>query len=142
MVHHIPGFISHQISNKFCQRAAFILIDGLSIDQWLIIKGKSEKTGIEEFFGGKCPVRVDSHGNGNFKAGCVLRQGPALFRGNHRVGRIETRQGGDNSGSTGGLPPTQTEFVAIPGDIGDLATVGDLITTEDSGLGIDHLQDR
>ncbi len=45
MVHHIPGFISHQISNKFCQRAAFILIDGLSIDQWLIIKESLKRQG-------------------------------------------------------------------------------------------------
>src|SRR5262249_35238460 len=52
MVHHIPGFISHQLSNHFCQRAAFILIDGLSIDQWLIIKesltGRGSRSFVEE----------------------------------------------------------------------------------------------
>ena len=38
MVHHIPGLIAHHLVNNPSQRVAFILIDGLAIDQWLILK--------------------------------------------------------------------------------------------------------
>ena len=46
MVHHIPGYISHQFKNKQCQRAAFILVDGLAIEQWLILKDVLKNQGI------------------------------------------------------------------------------------------------
>lgn len=46
MVHHIPGFISHQLKNKQCNRAAFILVDGLAIDQWLILKDVLKSQGL------------------------------------------------------------------------------------------------
>ena len=52
MVHHIPGCISHRFKSNQCQRAAFILVDGLAIDQWLILKdvlkAQSLKAPIEE----------------------------------------------------------------------------------------------
>ena len=46
MVHHIPGFIAHQLANKHCQRAAFLLVDGVAIDQWLILKEGLKTHGI------------------------------------------------------------------------------------------------
>lgn len=52
MVHHIPGYIFHQLKGNQCQRAAFILMDGLAIDQWLILKdvlkSQNVNTPIEE----------------------------------------------------------------------------------------------
>ncbi len=38
MVHHIPGYLVHRLTEKEASRAAFILVDGLAIDQWLILK--------------------------------------------------------------------------------------------------------
>jgi hypothetical protein len=38
MVHHIPGYMAYRLRKGAIQRAAFILIDGLSAEQWLVIK--------------------------------------------------------------------------------------------------------
>jgi len=46
MVHHIPGFIAHQFANNHCRRAAFILVDGLAVDQWLILKEGLKANGL------------------------------------------------------------------------------------------------
>jgi hypothetical protein len=46
MVHHIPGYISHQFKSQQCRRAAFILVDGLAIDQWLILKDVLKTQGL------------------------------------------------------------------------------------------------
>lgn len=37
MSHHIPGFLAHQLTETG-QKAALILIDGLSLDQWIILR--------------------------------------------------------------------------------------------------------
>jgi hypothetical protein len=46
MVNHIQGFINHRLSTNLCDRAAFILIDGLAIDQWLILKESLKAQGF------------------------------------------------------------------------------------------------
>jgi hypothetical protein len=38
MVNHIQGFINHRLASNLCTRAAFILIDGMAIEQWLVLK--------------------------------------------------------------------------------------------------------
>jgi len=38
MVHHIPGFLANRMAQKVASRVAFLLIDGLAIDQWLLLK--------------------------------------------------------------------------------------------------------
>jgi len=38
MVHHIPGFLAHRLTQKGTHKVAFILVDGLAIDQWLLLK--------------------------------------------------------------------------------------------------------
>jgi PglZ domain len=135
MVHHIPGFITHQISSKLCQRAAFILIDGLSIDQWLIIKdtlkGQGSKSSMEE--------------NSLFAwiptVTCVSRQ--AAFSG--RIPRYfaETINRTDRDEAAWrqfwtdrGLSPAETGFVAINGDTVDRKTINDLLTTQTRVFGL------
>ena len=46
MVHHIPGYISHKISQHDTNKIAFLLIDGLALDQWLLIKDVLAKDAI------------------------------------------------------------------------------------------------
>jgi hypothetical protein len=46
MVNHIQGYINHRLSNKLCERAAFILIDGLAIEQWLVLKESLKAQGF------------------------------------------------------------------------------------------------
>jgi len=38
MVHHIPGYLAHKITEPDIHRVAFVLIDGLALDQWLLLK--------------------------------------------------------------------------------------------------------
>ena len=38
MVHHIPGYLAHRIVHSAAKNAALILIDGLSLDQWFLLK--------------------------------------------------------------------------------------------------------
>src|SRR5260370_2029374 len=46
MVNHIQGFINYLLSTHVCERAAFILIDGLAIDQWLLLKDSLKAQGL------------------------------------------------------------------------------------------------
>lgn len=38
MLHHIPRFLSRFVLKPKCEKIAFILVDGLSLDQWIIIR--------------------------------------------------------------------------------------------------------
>jgi hypothetical protein len=38
MVHHIPGFLANRLAQKEASRVAFVLVDGLAMDQWLLLK--------------------------------------------------------------------------------------------------------
>lgn len=38
MVHHIPRYLANTIANKKTDRVALLVVDGLSLDQWLIVK--------------------------------------------------------------------------------------------------------
>ena len=43
MLHHIPRFLAREIQDDRKQRMAFILMDGLSLDQWIVMRGQLEK---------------------------------------------------------------------------------------------------
>lgn len=38
MVHHIPGYLAHKLAAPGVQRVAFVMIDGLALEQWLLLK--------------------------------------------------------------------------------------------------------
>ena len=38
MVHHIPAFLANRMAQKEASKVAFLLIDGLAMDQWLLLK--------------------------------------------------------------------------------------------------------
>ena len=38
MVHHIPGFLAHRLAEKEAAKVALLLVDGLAVDQWLLLK--------------------------------------------------------------------------------------------------------
>ena len=40
MLHHIPRFLAREIQDDRKQRMAFILMDGLSLDQWVVMRGQ------------------------------------------------------------------------------------------------------
>ena len=46
MVHHLPGYMAHRLEKGDAQRFAFVIIDGLAIEQWLAIRDELRKQGI------------------------------------------------------------------------------------------------
>jgi hypothetical protein len=38
MVHHIPAFLANRLAQNEARKVAFILVDGLAVDQWLLLK--------------------------------------------------------------------------------------------------------
>ena len=43
MVHHIPRFLSHQVKEDSKTKVALIVVDGLSMDQWLVVREELSK---------------------------------------------------------------------------------------------------
>jgi hypothetical protein len=135
MVHHIPGYIAHQLTNKQCQKAAFILVDGLAIDQWLIIKDvlRSErpKVPMEEnalfaWIPSITPISRQAAYSGKL---------PRYFADTiHRTDRDEA--GWRHFWADHHLTPAEIAFAAVPGNEADLAAIDDLITSQTRALGI------
>jgi hypothetical protein len=42
MIHHAVGYMSHRVMNQSGAKAAFLLIDGLSVDQWFLLRNALE----------------------------------------------------------------------------------------------------
>jgi hypothetical protein len=50
MLHHLPRFLAHKISDDQTQKVAFILVDGLSLDQWIVVRKELAKKRSEYRF--------------------------------------------------------------------------------------------
>lgn len=48
MLHHLPRFLAREMCDNDCSRIAFVVIDGLAMDQWLIVRDvlQSRQTGL------------------------------------------------------------------------------------------------
>ena len=46
VVHHIPGFVAHRLAERSNSRWAFVLVDGLALDQWLILRERLHNSGM------------------------------------------------------------------------------------------------
>jgi len=135
MVHHIPGFIAHQFANKLCQRAAFILVDGLAIDQWLILKDGLKSHGLTS------PMEENSLFAWVPTITPISRQ--AAFSGKipryfadtlDRTDRDEARW--RQFWSDRGLSPAEIGFASVPGDNADIAVIEENITPQIRILGL------
>lgn len=38
MLHHLPRFFAHEVCENDCSKIAFVIIDGLAMDQWLVVR--------------------------------------------------------------------------------------------------------
>lgn len=135
MVHHIPGYISHQFKSKQCQRAAFILVDGLAIDQWLILKdvlkGQGLNTPIEESALFAWLPSITPISRQAAYAGKVPRYFADTL---HRTDRDET--GWRQFWADHALSPAEVAFVDVHGNDADLAKIDDVITSQTRAIGI------
>ena len=135
MVHHIPGFIAHQLLNAPSRRVAFILVDGLAIDQWLVLKESLQKGGLpgvieENALFAWIPTVTPISRQAAF-AGRIPRYFADTLL---RTDRDEAHW--RQFWADRGLTPNQIGFVSIPGDNADLPAVEDAISTQPRVLAI------
>jgi len=135
MVHHIPGYISHQIKTQQCRRAAFILVDGLAIDQWLILKDVLKTQGLN------APIEENALFAWLPSITPISRQ--AAYSGKVPRYFAETldRTDKDESGwrqfwIDHALSPAEIAFVDVHGNGNDLAQIDDIITPQTRALGV------
>ncbi len=135
MVHHIPGYISHQFKTQQCRRAAFILVDGLAIDQWLILKDVLKTQGLN------APIEENALFAWLPSITPISRQ--AAYSGKVPRYFAETlhRTDKDESGwrqfwIDHSLSPAEIAFVDVHGNANDLAKIDDIITPQTRALGV------
>lgn len=135
MVHHIPGFLAHQLSTAPTRRIAFILVDGLAIDQWLVLKealkvggltGTIEENALFAWIPTVTPISRQAAFSGKI---------PRYFADTiMRTDRDETRW--RQFWADRGLYPAQIGFVSISGDAMDLAAVDEAMSAQTRVLGL------
>jgi hypothetical protein len=135
MVHHIPGFIGHQLANNPSRHIAFILIDGLAIDQWLVLKESLKAGGLagaieENALFAWIPTVTPISRQAAF-AGKIPRYFADTIL---RTDRDEARW--RQFWADRGLAPAQVGFISIPGDTADLTAVEDALSPQTRVLGI------
>jgi hypothetical protein len=139
MVHHIPGFIGHQLAGNPSRRIAFILVDGLAIDQWLVLKESLKAGGLagaieESALFAWIPTVTPISRQAAF-AGKIPRYFAETL---DRTDRDEVRWRqfwADRS-----LSPSQIGFVSIRGDTAQIAAVDNALTAQTRVLGITILK--
>jgi hypothetical protein len=135
MVHHIPGNLAHRLAGDASRRLAFILVDGLAIDQWLVLKESLKAGGLtgaveENALFAWIPTVTPISRQAAF-AGKIPRYFADTLL---RTDRDEARWRqfwGDR-----GLSSAQIGFVSIPGDTADLPAVDDALSAQTRVLGI------
>jgi hypothetical protein len=135
MVHHIPGFIAHQFANKLCRRAAFILVDGLAVDQWLILKEGLKSNGLtapieENALFAWIPTITPISRQAAFSGKIPRYFADTLARTDYDQTRWR------QFWSDRGLSEAEIGFVAVPGDRADLANIEEQITPQTRAFGI------
>lgn len=135
MVHHIPGFIGHQLASNPSRRFAFILIDGLAIDQWLVLKeslrvgglvGAIEEGALFAWIPTVTPISRQAAFAGKI---------PRYFADTLlRTDRDEARW--RQFWADRELAPAQIGFISIPGDTADFPALEDAMSTQTRVLGI------
>lgn len=135
MVHHIPGFIAHQFAQKLCQRAAFILLDGMAIDSWLLLRETLKSQGLNT------PIQEDALFAWIPTVTAISRQ--AAFSGTIPRYFPETflRTDRDQEGwkwfwGNRNLSPAEIAFVSVPGDHADLSAIEEACTPQARAFGI------
>jgi len=135
MVNHIQGFINYQLSNNLCERAAFILIDGLAIDQWLLLKDSLKTQGLTAAIEDNAlfawiptltPISRQAAFSGKI---------PRYFANTlGRTDRDEVRW--RQFWADRGFAPRELAFSSVPGNNSDLDQITDICIPEVRALGI------
>jgi len=135
MVHHIPGYMNYQLKVNQTKRTAFILVDGLAVDQWGILRDAIRMQGVDALIEEKTllawiPSITPISRQAAYSGKIPRHFGDSL----HRTDRDEAgwRQfWGDHE-----LLPQQIAFAAVAGEAPDVAEITSLITDKTVVLGV------
>ncbi len=135
MVHHIPGYISHQFKSKQCQRAAFILVDGLALDQWLILKDVLKSQGLNT------PIEESALFAWLPSITPISRQAAYAGKVPRYFADTLNRTDRDEAGwrqfwADHSLSPAEVAFMDVHGNADDIAKIDDVITSQTRAVGI------
>lgn len=135
MVHHIPGFLAHRMESDHSGKVAFLLIDGLSLAQWHILKDAMtpEVPGLsfhERALLAWVPTTTP-----------VSRQ--AAFSGkvpNYFADTIQRTDKDEEAWrrfwSDRGLAPNEVGFAAVHGNASDMTSIDAAISHKTRALGV------
>ena len=134
MVHHIPAYLAARLQSAECHRVALILIDGLALDQWLV---------IEDALTGKLPrINVKSSSLYAWVPTLTSISRQATYSGKIPLYFDDTvmRTDKDESGwrrfwSDNGMMIDEVAFCAVGGDPGDVQTVEAAVSNRTRALG-------
>ena len=79
MLHHIPRFLARVLSSDSGLKVAFLLIDGLALDQWLTLKKRSPGPRSRSNLQRQSIICVDSHSHICFSPGRILGKDSELL---------------------------------------------------------------
>ena len=134
MVHHIPGYLSHKISQHDTNKIAFLLIDGLALDQWLLIKDGLGKDGIN--------ISIDENALMAWVPSITSVSRQAAYSGKIPVYFSKTIARTDKDEylwcqfwSDKGFKPDEISFLTIKGNPGDEEKLDDVLSYQTRILG-------
>jgi hypothetical protein len=126
MVHHIPAFLANRMAQKEASKVAFLLIDGLAMDQWLLLK--------ETLIPALPPVSIQENALMAWIPTITTVSRQAAFSGKIPVYFTETiyRTDRDEYGwrqfwSDRGFQLDEIGFTALRGEVADLGKIESLL---------------
>jgi hypothetical protein len=134
MVHHIPGFLANRLVQKDALRVALLLIDGLSVDQWLLLKdhlasGDSEMTFRESALMAWVPTITPVSRQAAYSGKIPAYFSETVFRSDN------DEYGWRQFWSDRGFQLAEVAFCTVPGNFADMAKLDAVLTHETRVLG-------
>ena len=95
MLHHIPRFLSRHVIDAQQHKVALVLVDGLSLNQWIVVRKELTRQGPGVALPGKHRVCLDSNHHVRFPSGDLFGETTAILSEQHphhgqRAGVVDT----------------------------------------------------
>ena len=95
MLHHIPRFLSRHVNDAQQHKVALVLVDGLSLNQWIVVRKELTRQGPGVALPGKHRVCLDSNHHVRFPSGDLCGETTAILSEQHphhgqRAGVVDT----------------------------------------------------
>lgn len=134
MVHHIPGFLANRLVKKDALKVALLLVDGLSVEQWLLLKdhlacSDEEMTFRESSLLAWVPTITPVSRQAAYSGKIPVYFGETVFRTDN------DEYGWRQFWSDRGLQLAEVAFCSVPGDFADMAKLDSVLTHQTRALG-------